>query len=335
MKNARPTIYDLERLTGFSTGSISRAFNESSTIKASTRDLILKKAREIGYIPHSGARAITQGRTRRWGLLLPHLKNPRYAEIMECLDSEARSRATMLLLGLSHFDFEIEAELALHWASGETDGIIADSCLDVAVFEKLRAREFPMVFLYGRPSDKDNMVQTTIGKASRQLLEQLVRLRHRRIAYIGQDGPTCRIHDSFTSYQEVLAEHGLPLDESRIVFGSHDYTAGHEAWNRWRSSTRRPTAVLCYNDIIACKFIERVQADGLSIPDDISVIGSDDIPEAAFCRLTTTRIDPVQMARAAFQFLDRGAVKEGNVHFVEATVVERGSVGPAPKARRS
>lgn len=334
MKKVRPTIYDLERLTGFSTGSISRAFNESSTIKASTRELILKKAREIGYIPHAAARAITQGRTRRWGLLLPHLKNPRYAELMECLDGEARRRATMLLLGLSHFDPAIESGLALHWASGETDGIIADSCLDAAVFEQLREREFPMVFLFGRPSAKYNMVQSTVGTSCRKLLEDLVRLGHRRIAYLGQESPTCRIHDSFTTYEETLRHHGLPADDTLITFGTRDYTAGSEAWERWRSSPRRPTAVLCYNDIIACKFIERVQEDGLQIPRDISVIGSDDIPEAALCRLTTTRIDPAEMARAAFEFLDRGAVKKGRVHFVEATIIERGSVGPAPKARK-
>lgn len=335
MKKTRPTIYDLEKLTGFSTGSISRAFNESSTIKSSTRELILQKAKEIGYLPHAAARAITQGRTRRWGLLLPHLKNPRYAEIMDNLDSEARKRSTMLLLGLSRFDAAIESELALHWASGETDGIIADSCLDGAVFEQLREREFPLVFLFGRPSTRYNMVQSTVGSCCRRLLEQFVALGHRRIAYLGQEGPTCRIHDSFTTYQEVLTAHGLPQDEDLIVFGSHDYTVGMEAWSRWRTSPRRPTAVICYNDIIACKFIEHIQAGGLKIPRDISVIGSDDIPDAALANLTTTRIDPAEFARAAFAFLDKGFTKTGTVHRVEATLVERGSVGPVPRKKKT
>lgn len=325
----KPTIFDLERLTGYSIGTISRAFNKSPTIKASTRELILKKAREISYVPHAGARAITQGRTRRWGLLLPHLRNPRYSEIMDHLDLEARTRSTMLLLGLSRYDAAIEAELALHWASGETDGIIADSCIDPKVFYTLRERRVPMVFLFGRPSTDFHMVQTSVARSCDALMRRLLELGHRRVGYVGQANPTCRIHGSFTAYETMLREYGVPVDESLLFFGTHEYTAGEQAWRHW-APAERPSAILCYNDNIACKIISLAQAEGVQVPRDLSIVGADDIPEAALCNLTTMHLDPAQLARDVFALLEKDPGEPGQVRVVHSTVVERGSVAPPP-----
>lgn len=99
MKNQRPTIFDLVKYTGISRGTISRAFNDQPGINPGTWEKILKAAKEIGYIPHSGARLMKSGSIRRWGLLLPHLQNPYYSEIVEALNRQAPG------FDFVHYDF--------------------------------------------------------------------------------------------------------------------------------------------------------------------------------------------------------------------------------------
>jgi DNA-binding LacI/PurR family transcriptional regulator len=329
MKRQRPTIFDLERITGFSTGTISRAFNQSNRINAATRELILQKAREIGYAPHSGARSLIQGRTRRWGLLLPNLLNPRYAEMMDQLDLEARRRGTTLVLGLSRYDAEKEAELAFHWGSGETDGIISDACVDV--FDQLRNRKFPIVFLFGRPSENFDMVGIGTEKSCAELMERCIKLGHRDIGFASPDYLHCRLHTSYLTYIKLMKEHGLHTDESLQFFGTHDYSVGQEAWAYWRNRPKRPTAVICFNDAVACGLIQSAQNDGCRVPEDLSVIGADDIPAASFFGLTTIRTDPAEIAKAAFSLLTRPHSRKGESVIVPSSVVDRNSIAAPAK----
>jgi len=329
-KHQRPTIFDLERITGFSTGTISRAFNNSTRIKAETRELVLKKAREIGYAPHSGARAMIQGRAGRYGLLLPDLLNPRYSEIMDHLDLEARKRSTLILLGLSRHDPKIQSELAFHWASGETDGLISDACTDPEAFEQLRLRRFPIVFLFARPSPQFDIVTTNTTAACSKLVERCIELGHRRIGYVSPDFAHSHHHSSYVAYTETLKKHGLPAPPAMQFFGTHDYTAGEEAWAHWKNSSRRPTAVLCFNDAVACGLIKSAEQSGCRVPQDLSVIGSDDISVSSYYDLTTIRTDPAEIAREAFALLTRTYTRRGEERVVSATIVERHSIAAPP-----
>jgi DNA-binding LacI/PurR family transcriptional regulator len=339
-KNARPTIYDLSLLMGVSPGTISRAFNanRNNRINPATRERILRKAREIGYFPNEGARAIIRGKTNRWGLLLPNLFNPRYVELTNHLDLEARKRSTILLLGLAREDIETEEHLVTQWASGEVDGIIADASVHSQVFESLRKRAFPLVYLFGRKSPDFDVVGVDMADNFELLMERMIAAGHRRIGYIGVAFPDRRIMPCYRGYSKILGVHSLPLDESLIHFGKHDYTAGEEAWLRWRNLAHRPTAVLCFNDLIACNLIDKVRREGLQVPDDLSVTGCDDVGAAATYGLTTIRADPAEIAREVFVLLEGRHETPGLVRDVKSTIVDRGSIGPvsppAPSPRR-
>lgn len=333
-KNARPTIYDLSTMMGLSPGTISRAFNanQANRINPETRERILRKAREIGYYPNAGARAIIRGKTNRWGLLLPHLYNPRFVELVDHLDLEARKRSTILLLGLARADIETEESLVTQWASGEVDGIIADASVDSHVFDSLRKRNFPIVYLFGRKSPHFDMVDVGGGDNFEILMEQMVAAGHRRIGYAGIDVPDCRIMPCHVAYRKVLKAHGIPLDESLIHFAECDYAAGEEAWNRWRDLPLRPTAVMCFNDLVACNLIDRVRREGLRIPEDLSVAGSDDVIAAAAYGLTTVRADPAEIAQEVFTLLEGRHEKRGLVRHVKSMIVDRGSIGTVARA---
>lgn len=333
MKTPRPTIYSLAKLLDVSPGTISRAFNTNpkNRINPETRERVLRKAKEIGYYPNTGARAITLGRTNRWGLLLPHLYNPRFVELMDHLELEAHKRSTVLFLGLGRYEKTVEEKIVAHWASGEVDGIIVDASTHPKVFEPLRKRGFPVVFLFGRPSLKFDVVDIETKKSFLTLMERMIGAGHRRIGFVGTNFPQCREHPSYRAYSEALKSRSLRMDESLVVHGDHDYTVGSEAWARWRNLPNRPTAVLCFNDVIACNLIENAKSDGVRVPEDISVAGCDDIAAAASYRLTTIRTDPAQIAGAVFALLESPSQRRGEARVLNSVIVERGSIGDVPR----
>jgi LacI family transcriptional regulator len=187
-----------------------------------------------------------------------------------------------------------------------------------------------MVFLFSAPSSDYNLVTTDPTECSIKLMEMFIQAGHRRIGYISQDFPNIRLHSSHVAYQKVLASHKIPYDESLVYFGTSDYESGPQAWRQWRSNPRRPTAVLCFNDITACGLIQSAQNDGYRVPHDLSVAGSDDIPTASFLNLTTIRTNPADIAREVFSLLEHPANQPPETRLVPATIVERSSIGPVP-----
>jgi DNA-binding LacI/PurR family transcriptional regulator len=336
-KAKRPTILDLERYSGIKRSTISRAFCPGYSIKESTRQAVLKAAAEIGYIPNAGARLYRAQRTHRWGFLLPHLGNPDQAELTEHLDAEARRRNTFLVMGLSHFDTQLEPTLIRHWASGETDGVIVGLGSQEEnrdLYAQLRRRGFPLVFLYyadpGYPVvAKDNY------PTHRQAMEKLLALGHRRIGYIGYRHSSSRHVNAFQAYEDVLREHNLPLEQELLYFGSQNRAGGIDAWKYFSSQTNRPTALLAFNDILACGAWMAAQADGIKIPEDLSLVGNDDIAETAPLGVATIRYDRSAMARLVFDVLEsqlQSKHPEGTRHIIPTEFIPRASIAP-PRAR--
>lgn len=332
----RPTILDLEKATGFSRGTISRAFNNRSEVSAKSREIIVRKAKEIGYVPNPRARSLSLGTTGRWGLLLPHLRNPFHADLMECLDVEAQRRHTLLLVGLSHHDHDHEMRLMHHWASGETDGIIIAQLIqniDPQVFELIRSGQFPAVFLYGRPSSECDMVRTETTISYERAMNHLLNSGHQRIAYLGLD--YCGDPINFVVYKKILAEAQIPLDQRLIRFCSNDSVSVSHALAEWLDLENPPTAVLCFNDIVACWLIHMGRSRGLRIPEDLSIIGGDDIAEAGRIGLTTIRTDASLIAQGVFDLLDhpRKEGEPGRVCSVLSDMITRDTVAPPRNIR--
>jgi DNA-binding LacI/PurR family transcriptional regulator len=302
----RPNIFDLEKISGFSRSTISRAFNPGSVIRESTREQIMKVAQEIGYSPHAGARTIRSKRMNRWGLLVPHLQNPYYADLVEACDQEARRRGTTLVLGLSHYDSVLINDLLRRWAGGETDGLILDSPRweeNGALMEKLRERHVPIVCLHFAPPSY-HLIKKWLEASFRLAMQQLLELGHRRIAYLGQAHETAFETDGYLAYRTALYEHGIPLQPDYLYFGSYGRKGGVEAWQKWRGLAARPTAVLAFNDVMACGLWRAAQLDGYVIPRDLSIIGNDDISEASQTGLSTIRHDQEAFVREIFDVLE-------------------------------
>ncbi len=339
-KHKRPTIFDLVDYTGISRGTISRAFNNQPGINAQTRETILRAAREIGYMPHNGARMMKLGRTRRWGLLLPHLHNAYYAELVDGLNYETRARGVTLLLGLSNHDKQREADLIGQWTAGETDGLILDQGhyhANPKMFEQLKARGTAMVFLHGRPIPGYDFVRYEFFDSVLRILGQLDALGHTRIGYVGQDFPFCRQTARFQAYARFHESLGRPLDESLICFGEDGAVGGMNALRKWVNADNLPTAVMCCDDIIACGLMQAAREAGLRVSEDLSVTGVDDIAESARIGLTTIRTDRMATSRAICDLLDARLTNFDapiQVRSITSELILRDSVGKARSQKK-
>src|SRR5690606_15421242 len=147
------------------------------------------------------------------------------------------------------------------------------------------------------PSPKFHGVANETTAARKELMEKLISAGHTRIGFVNHESDWCRIHPSYVTYRSALEAHGIPFDESLAFFGTRQYTSGTEAWAHWRKTRKFPTAVVCYNDVMACEIIRCATADGCRVPEDLSIVGSDDTYPASLCGLTTIRTDPAEMAR--------------------------------------
>ncbi len=304
----RPTIFDLVKYTGISRGTISRAFNDQPGISTKTRAKILDAARVIGYTPHNGARMMKLGRTRRWGLMIPHFQNPYYAELVEALNHEAHIRNTTLLLGLSNHNKARETDIVSQWTAGETDGLIMDQShyhTSPKLYEQLRARGFPILFVHGTPIPGFDFVRYDLFEAFLRALNHLFALGHERIGYIGQHFEFCRETARFHAYSQFHADRGVPIDEALVYFGEDGAPGGISAFRRWVDTNTLPTAIVCCDDVIACGVIQAARTAGLRLPKELSVTGVDDIAEATRLGLTTIRTDRRSTARSIMDLMEK------------------------------
>lgn len=306
-KSARPTIFDLVAFTGISRGTISRAFNNQAGIKPATKELLLRAAREIGYIPHNGARMMKLGRTKRWAILIPHLHNPYYAELIEAINHEAEKIGITLLVGISNNDKKRESELILQWTAGEVDGLILDQSHyhdNPKMFEQLKARGIAMVFLHGTPIPGFDFVRYDLFEAVSRAMVHYRALGHTRIGYAAENFSGCRKTSRFRAYAAHGAMQQDKPDESLIYFGEDGAEGGINAFRKWAALRDPPTAVFCADDIIACGVMHAARIAGWSIPKDLSIAGVDDIAEGVRAGLTTVRTNRVQTAKAICELLE-------------------------------
>lgn len=340
----RPTIYDLMKVTGFSRGTISRAFNDIPTIKKETREAVLKAATEIGYVPHAGARGLTLGKTNRYGLLLPNLDNPYYSGIFQQLDHVTRMHRKSVLLGLHHNDETLIQNTVSQWISGQIDGLVIDlphTLRRNPFLDTLRALQFPTVFLHNRPSAEFSDIVHRRKEAYAGAIRQMIGRGHRRIGYIGIDFGDYLRTESYRAYQEALRAAHIPFTGELVYFSKTNAAEGGlKGFETLMALRNPPTAFACFNDILACGVIQAANARGLHLPRDYSLLGADNIPESTRHGLTTVGIDLPKMAQAIYNLMERQKThpidsgKKGRSVVLDNELISRTSIGPAPKASR-
>ncbi|MCU0984806.1 MAG: LacI family transcriptional regulator [Acetobacteraceae bacterium] len=308
--SVRVTAAEVARAAGVSRSAVSRAFTPGCSVSASTRLRIEAVASRLGYRPNALARTLITRRSRIIGVVMAAIDNPFHAELLQCLDAALQARGlAMLLRGADRP--EMTDELIHHLLSYQVDGVIvASGLLSSSAARACVAGATPVVML-------DRLMRAAGASAvgsdnrtgARMAAEHLVSLGRRRIAFMSGTPGISTSSERARGFIEGLAEAGLaPV---AIASGRYDYAAGQRAAEALLAHA--PDAIFCENDLMAMAVLDIARARGLRVPEDLAVIGFDDIPAAALpaYALTTVAQDARAMAEAAADLLEERIEKPG------------------------
>jgi LacI family transcriptional regulator len=328
------TIRDVAREAGVSVATVSRVLNNSGPVREATRRRIDEVALRLRYTPNSAARSLSTRQTETIGVLLPDLYGEFYSEVIRGIDQLVQREGWHLLVSSSHNE-RSDIEAALRAMRGRVDGLLVMSPdLDARALAENLPANLPVVLLNcevdGRAYDSLNI--DNCGGAS-AMMRYLLKRGHERIGLI--TGLT-RNHDArerLRGSRTVLAAAGLDSDRSLLAEGDFTETSGYRAARVLLARDPRPTAIVAANDSMAIGALSALTEAGVRVPDDMVVVGFDDIPIARYVSppLTTVRVSIAELgSRAATRLLaalEQGPDREREQQLLPTELVIRRSCG--------
>jgi LacI family transcriptional regulator len=336
----RPTLRDVAAAAGVHPATASRALNDAtrSLVRPETVERVRQVAGELGYQANPIARSLKTSRSETVGVLVPDLTNPLFPPIVRGIEDELAASGYTVLTANTDNDPRREATSVAAMQARQVDGlIVATALLEDPVLQDVAARGIPMV-LVNRTSERLD-VSVVAGDDTtgiRRTVDHLVGLGHTDIAHIA--GPlevsTGAVRER--AFRAAMRDHGLS-DSRVVVAGTYSEAAGQKAMLELLGQAR-PTAVVAGNDQLALGCYDALEESGLVCPDDMSVVGFNDMPLIARLRppLTSVRVPQYELGvEAARLLLDRltGRTHGSRVVLLPLSLVVRGSTAPPPGRR--
>ncbi len=310
----RPTIGDVAARAGVSTATVSRTLATPEQVTPKTRDAVLKAVRETGYVLNLAARHLRTNRAHAVLAVLPDASNIFFSQVLRGISDTLHQAGYSLVIADTANDPEREREHGEFIQGGRVDGVLLLNGRLLPSLSAKRGRTIPTVSLCERiPGSHLPHVETANREAARAITECLIAQGHRRIGYIA--GPPTNVleHDRFAGYRDALTARGIAFDPQLVCPGDYSIRAGEAAATAYRALPQLPDAVFASSDTMAMGLIRGFTAAGLSIPDQISIAGFDDIEFAAAYNpaLTTVHQNRHDIgARAAGMLIDLMAGKK-------------------------
>ena len=280
----RVTIKDIARKAGVSAAAVSKALNGQPDIGEATRDRILKISRELGYTPNMIARNLVKQGNKTVGVLIPDISTPIYPVIYKGINEKAMEYGYTLLLGDTKRDLESERKYISIMMENRVAGLLVGPVgNDISHIREAVKNQIPIIYFGGKVNDTmDDYVGSDNYQGAILAAAHLVELGHRRITMICDDLNTKTRSDRVKGYCHVMEENGLNSDVFIDDEGLKGRDCGRDAMARILANRKEiPTAVFALNDLMAIGVMEALNEAGLRVPDDVSVIGYDDIPFAS------------------------------------------------------
>ncbi|MBZ9674691.1 LacI family DNA-binding transcriptional regulator [Mesorhizobium sp. ES1-1] len=282
-KNSKPrvTVKDLARDLGMSVATVSRAFHADAVIAKETRGVVLNRAREIGYSPNPFARSLITKKTRIVGVVVADITNPFYPEVLTRLTTELRAIDMNVMLVAADQSGEVDEALRLLLNYQPDLAIILAATLSSEAAQECRKAGTPVIF-FNRLSADDHAFGISCDNilGGQSIADYLIETGHRRLAYVAALTDASTNVARHRGFSERAVERGIAAPIV-IEAGQFSYHAGYEAARKLRDLKKMPDGVFCANDILAIGFLDGVRREaGLRVPDDISIVGFDDIEMA-------------------------------------------------------
>jgi LacI family transcriptional regulator len=332
-------IREIAKRAKVSTATVSRAINRVPSVDPQLAKRVWKVVEELGYYPNTQARALVSGKSRIFGLIVSEITNPFFPEIVQSFEDIAVKHKYEIMVTSTVYDPE-RMELAVRrMIERRVDGVaILTFGMEDSLIEDLRFRKVPLVFVDVGPAAPGVCnIRINYQHGIRQAVQHLAALRHARIAFV--TGPL-HLKSALArkaAFEESMHEIGMEVPPELLVVGDHTMEGGMKALVELVGLSNPPTAVLCSNDMTAIGVLREAYDCGLAIPQDLSVVGFDDIRFAQFTTppLTTVQMSQTELAKLAFKALIDEVEKKSGVsaqseHLLTTSLVLRRSTALAP-----
>ena len=313
----RVTIAHVAEQAGVSTGTVSAVINSRPTVRPETRARVLRAIDALGYQPSASAQRMGRGLSASppcIGIVVKEIDNPFYAEVVKGASTVLDARGSVPLVCLSDGDFEKEGLVINSLRGRDVQGVIVapvlDTRADLSHLFLLRRSGFPFVLLERVEGLMTNVVSVDNAAAEREAVRYLLGIGHERIVHFA--GPTYTKHsrDRQLGFETSFSQTALRLEEGAVVPCGPRFEDGYRTGLEYFRALEDdpPTAVACFNDLVALGLMRALSELGLDVPGDVSVVGFDDVPAATQTAvpLTTVSVPKREMgARAAQIILDQ------------------------------
>jgi len=288
----RISIKDIAEAAGVSHSTVSRALSDSPLVKAETKARIQLMAREMGYSPDAIARSLVTQRTYTVGVVVTTITDPFVAEVVQGVEDTAQENDYSVILASSASEPERELAAVEMLRAKRVDSVIVTSSRVGALYLEHLERFGVPVVLVNNHNEQSGRYTFSVSVDNQHggylATSHLIERGHRCIGYVS--GPADHSDDAerLAGYRQALDEAGIPFDPALVVPGNGRLDGGERALRTWlptrqalARSAEPPTAVFCYNDMTAIGLISAARQVGLSVPENLAVVGFDDIPLAA------------------------------------------------------
>jgi LacI family transcriptional regulator len=335
------SIHEVAKRARVSIATVSRTINGIPTVAPQLSRRVWKVIEELGYYPNTQARALVSGRSRIFGLIVSEITNPFFPEIVQGFEDIAVQHNYEVLLTSTVHDAKRMALSVRRMIERRVEGVaIVTFGMEEALFDDLKSRNVPLVFIdVGPPLPRISNIRIDYLHGIRQAVQHVAALRHERIAFISGPLSLKSAVARQRAFSQSMEEIGLTVEAKHLIEGNHTMEGGIASMQKLLALTRPPTAVLCSNDMTAIGAMRESYDQGIRIPQDVSVIGFDDIRLAQFVTppLTTVKMSQTEIARLAFHALlteveRKAPAPTGSEYTLKTTLVLRDSTGMAPSA---
>lgn len=301
-------IHKVALKAGVSIATVSRALNDNGLVKPATKAKIMKIVNELNYIPNPIARSLSKQSTETIGVVLPDLVGEFFMDFIHSIDEEAYKQNWHVLISSSHSQRNLIETLIELMGSGRVDGVILMAPqIQNGVYEIIQKSKTPLM-LVNSCGDFKNISQIKINnfKGSFDIVEHLIKVHnYKKIGMINGPKGNCDAEERYAGYLSALKKYKISMNTSLSINGNFDVDSGCIGFTTLMNQKVRPDAIFAANDMMALGAYETAKELGIKIPDDVAIVGFDDIYLSQFLtpRLTTIHVPIHELGRRAVKYL--------------------------------
>ena len=332
-------IRTVAALAKVSIATVSRTINGSPAVSDRLSKRVWQAIEQLNYFPNTHARSLVSGRSRLFGIIVENITNPFFPELIQSFEEVAVANGYEILVSSSNSDPAVLTTCVRRMLERKVEGVaVLTFGEEEPVLDQLAHHNVPLVLAEFKLDDpKSSTILLDYSTGFKAAVNHLVGLGHKKIAFLA--GPHT-LHSAITrenDFRTAMQEAGLPVDPASVIVCDHTLRGGVAGFEKLKALGTQPTGVICSNDMTAIGVLRAAYMKGLRVPQDLSVIGLDDIDFCEFTLppLTTIRLSRTDLARASFDALRQQAEAAPAAHiqreFLVSTslVVRESTAAPA------